>query len=218
MAVSKRPRTFQAPSTKKRRTNGRVPRPISGNMPMVTVRRIGLFTGSTFALGPTSTWNSLALDFKLNYLPNFLQLTNMFEMYRVNWVKYHFKPTVTEVGPTDTIAKPVVYTCVDTDGEISIGTQVNMQSYGTAKLIHDSLKPFSLIFKPAAQVLVGTALAATGARPVVGSWIDTNNANVIHYGGGFGGYCPSFAASNSATYGYNIYVEASVSLKGTKPT
>jgi len=208
------------PVKRGRYPRARLTRAVTGNMPMVTIRRGG--NVGDFTLPSAGGWNNIALNIRLQDFSNYIQIQNMWEEYRINWVKFHIIPKFSSAdiniqGPSGTVSRPLMYTVVDNDGGVSIATQSACEAYSTARIVSEPFKKFTLFYKPAAQVLVGTGLAATGARPVTGSWLDSDSPGVIHYGGGLAGKQLTPNASTNA-FAFTIVFEGSISLRGVKPT
>jgi len=190
----------------------------------VTIRR--MFTDTNLQI--STTWAGASYAFSFNNLPFYGQLQNVFEMYRVNWIKIHFKPEFNSLegnqlsanvaaATTGGLTVPRMYSVIDEDGEINTSSESYMQSYNTVTLHRNPLLGFTVFIRnPCAQSVVANSLTLTGAAPTPGIWIDTANASVAYYGAGVGGIMPFSTGSSANTMTFTPVYEVSVSLRGVK--
>lgn len=202
----------------------------------LTIRRMSTYTAD-WGISKRG-WNNLDITFSLGQLPNFGQITSMFELYRIDKVKVIVMPQTVGMdinqfysnqyaqGTTAAVTyacAPRLYYAIDDDGSFKSTAETAIQSYDNARLVMDSTKPFSFVVYPKVQAAVDNGTGIVTGRPIAKSWIDTDNYNVKHYGCCLGGTMadgsiepgPGGPPYEGGMY-YQVILEYHVSLKGAK--
>lgn len=143
---------------------------------------------------PLTSWFSQAFDFRLSYLPNYTEFTNLFDQYKINAVKIDFVPSTTgndqeglynQTGAGGAwFFSPIVYTLIDKDGNPQVSTQNATMENSKARLIKKPFEPFSIyVRKPQLLMSAGLTTSAIQTR----GWIDTTAAGAYHHGAAIAG-------------------------------
>lgn len=146
-------------------------------------RRVNL--GSIVSVGlntPTLT----SLSFKLSNVPNVSEFGNLFDQYKLTYVKLMFKLNQDPSAQTAVNAfYPTMYHCVDHD-DISAPTSLDdMRQHGRTRM--SVLKPnrYTVIkVKPSVlyEVSRDASAGTTTVAPKWRQWIDMAHTDTVHYG------------------------------------
>lgn len=189
-------------------------------MPMIKIKRTtvgGAWTAGTASVG----------DFWRYYQPNVSQFNNfgefsaLFDMYKVNGIKYTFYPRYDSIdGNPTTFTNTTVkmLTCVD-----PFTSLVPTGVYGTATMnvlmeqsglkVRNGLRPVSVYFRPQVEIPsnVGGGVTYTPSSKV---WINTSSTGVP-----FRGFHVAIATNNLSTPSglvYDVYITWYITFKNLK--
>lgn len=174
-------------------------------------------TASTSAGGLQSNAAG-ALSFNLASLPNATEFTNLFDQYKIMKVKLDFIPfgdTVnlpisTMSGSTSLVSPggPLI-TAIDYDDNTTPGAASDLLQYQNSKVtpVPRRLK-MSLRPKFATEVYRSATTTGYGARS---GWLDTDYANIPHYGVKYYMNAPSAVSSS---FSYQVWAEMVIAVKG----
>jgi len=120
-----------------------------------------------------------AWSFQLSDLPNYTELTSLFDSYRFNWVKCSFMPQIQNTLLTTNYGDPSVHTAIDYDSATS-GSVATLQEKDTYRKFN-GLRPFQVFIKAprCASAVYSGAFTSYGEGP---RWIDCSSPSVQHYG------------------------------------
>lgn len=175
----------------------------------------------------SSNWNGVNYSFTLGSLPNYTEITNLFEQYKINAVKLTFIPNYFDNDAAQTefnisqnaviaaIGGPRVYTLIDKDGSPQSGSESTMLENSAARIIRKPFQGFQIyINKPAVQVEVATSLGFSNAMPKASPWLDCDNYSVRHEGCAVGSIM-SFT-SDGGLLRYQVIATYYIAAKGVK--
>lgn len=168
-----------------------------------------------------NSWSSLAYAFTLGNLPNYTELTALFEQYRINAIKLTFVPTCSSLDgetatqiPTTYLTQPRLYTLIDKDANVPVNNESAMLQYGNVRIIKNPTRPFTIYIRgPAVQVGTANALTIVGGAPKSKQWLDCDNYSVQHLGCGVGGIMPQ-AGAGTIAFNYNVIATYYMQFKG----
>lgn len=178
-----------------------------------------------FTVSRALGWTNTVFTFRLSDLPNYGEFTSLFEEFRINAVRLQFLPQGTSIDTPQNSAnyaagnswmyRPRIYTLVDKDGDSNTSTEANMLQCGAARLVPNSVSPFSIYIKnPAIALETQTSLGFSAAVSKSRQWIDTKNYGVNHFGCAVGGLIPDGSASMS--YQYGVVATYYLQFRGTQ--
>lgn len=128
-----------------------------------------------------STLSDVAGGFmaQLNQVPNYTEFTNLYDMYRINGVRWRISPRANsaEVGTNQGLVK--LFTAVDYDDIVtpSLTDILQYQSLKVTRTDRDHVRYVKPTISQAVyQTAVGTGYGSTRG------WIDCANPTVAHYG------------------------------------
>lgn len=131
----------------------------------------------------------LAISFQLSDLPNYTQLTNLYDQYRILAVKCEFVPRTPPVQYYGVSAisssAPTLYTAIDLD-DVTTPTANSLLSHESVKF-HGAFTPMSTgkyvrWLRPACATEMYQTGGFGGYGAKTGQWIDTTSSSVQHYG------------------------------------
>lgn len=166
-------------------------------------------TASTAAFTQVVGQSTLALEFKLNNLPNFNEFTALFDFYRIDKVTVHLYPRINSNDNPNSYQ--CLFSVVDYDGNppttLALAYQnENLKIWNGRQPIHISLKPRIL-----SGALAGAVVVAGGTRQ--SEWLDCNAADVTHYGLAL--FVDSLQAGGVAQT-WDIFIDYHLSFKHTR--
>lgn len=132
-----------------------------------------------------SGWTNGTSDdaFLLSYLTNVSEITNLFDMYKINGIKMKFifdRNSAQSSVATESLPTLYFYNDYD-DGVVPINLGEACQ-YETLRIKRLD-KPATFFFKPKIQSMIyNTAITTAYATPKINPWLDCGNPNVPHYG------------------------------------
>jgi len=181
-------------------------------------RRFLVSSSTTFG-----SWSTQAYSFTLGALPNYTEITNLFEQFKINAVKLTFIPLADSVDfnqyqeskatSRPYATQPRMYTLVDKDGAPTVSTEAIMLENSAVRIIRQPLKGFNIyINKPCVQVEVGTTLGFSGAMPRASPWLDCDNYGVRHEGCVVGGV----TTDGTVSFGFQVIATYYIAAKGVK--
>ncbi len=166
---------------------------------------------------PTGTFAAVA--FRLDDLPNLSAYTALFDQYRVERVKIHFRTRnpatfVANTGsPNGSV--PQGYLVVDRDDSTAPASASVMQQYDNAIAFcgTDSME-VDLVPSVTATVFASGAFSGYNIRDSDGMWLDCANSDVPCYGVKVG--ASALSASTTSNWTWDIVAEYIVSFRKTR--
>lgn len=139
---------------------------------------------ANYSTGTTGTNNYTANSFNLTSLPNYTELTNLFDFFQIKKILYRFRvyksPDV--VAPN---LYPVIYHAIDTDDSLAPTSETQLMEYPGCKIsvLTDS-KPLTkwFPFTPKLSAPIYGAGSATGAFAPRTGWVSTAQPAAQHWG------------------------------------
>lgn len=164
-------------------------------------------------------WTSRTFTFRLSDLVNYTELTNLFDLYKLEKVKLHFLPRYNNTnapfvsnGDASNATNTMLWNINSEDGTQRLFSESDAFQSMNAKM-RVSNKPFSIWCKPKFQVEASTALAIAAAKPTTG-FLDCDNFGVVHYGHEIAGYNMGAAAGQLSEW--KCYATYYLALKDVK--
>lgn len=207
----------------KRRRTARIPRLVRSRMPMMMIKRKWWsFNWVPNTAATSSFWKSL--DLTLSNVPNFAELTALFDFYKINAFRFELIPrydsfagndnTDTTIPGVTNQAGTNAHVCYDTrqpptiTGTYTSATLNNFLEQGRVKTFVGNRR-IVIYVKPGVARSVGGTTVYGGP-----AWISTTQSAVNHIG-------PQVFlcdANFNGTFGnsYDIFVTAYIQLKGQK--
>lgn len=178
----------------------------------------------TFALPRIESDNSSdifgSIQFRLQDLPGYLELQDLFDQYRIDAIQVKFFPMTSGVymqpfnnASTTVVFTPRFMTAIDYDDNSAPVNLDQIRQYQTYKSTM-AYQQHSRYFKPcfASEVFKTAVTTGYGARR---GWIDTAYPDVPHFGLKYALEATG-VASNDFAFGYRIDVKMWVSFKNVK--
>lgn len=191
----------------RRKMTRRIPRYVRSAQQQLLMKRT--FFDSTWVFGTVSTGEFWRYNtFTISQLPNIVELTGLFDTYKICAIKVTYRPRFTEVDSageagTGVIGFPNAYAhvIVDPDTNMSpsgVYNSATLNSFlenGNVKT-YNLTKPFSVYFKP--KALMALSGGSTGSAAVKAPWCRFSDTGVSHRG--FHIFLQQNAFSNGANY------------------
>lgn len=186
--------------------------------------RVGDLIASYNATTGVTTPINNGLSFNLTQLPNYTELTSLYDQYMIKGIRVNIQPLLTEgiasvlSGSTNVWGYPKLSTVIDyDDSTIPASEDVYMQ-YATLRQT-GAFKEHKRYFKPKCRLAGLDAGATITANTVRGAnWIDTGVPTVPHYG--LKVFQPGPIASGtplvSSSIAYSVYATMYVACKNVR--
>lgn len=215
-------RSTAAQGKKKRSRKAMVPRGVR-NLPTIAFKRTwyyGVFQPTTATTA--GFWQYFTIQF--SNMPNATEYTNLFDQYRINGIKWTFRPRFDSFAGNDTtdttlpgvtnqqgvnlhIIKDPMSTVTPT-GTYSAGTLNNYLENGTVRS-YTGTKPVTVYWKP----MIDDQLS-TGTRRVKAPFISSSNSTVSH--AGFHAFFQDFNFSGSFGQNWDMFVTLYFQCRGQR--
>lgn len=207
----------------KRKRAMRVHRPL-GQTP-IHIKRT--FWNSNWSPNTTTTdgfWKYFT--FALSYMPSYLEVTNLFEVYKLNRIKVTFRPRYDSFAGNDTTdtTLPGVTNQGGTNMHVLIDPKSNLAPSGTYTSstmnqlfelgnvkTYTGNKPFSVYFKPTVDMTVG---AVTNGRRIPAPFIQSAIPSILH--NGFHVFAQDVNLTGVFGQSFDIFITYYMTVKGLK--
>lgn len=170
-------------------------------------------------------WKKLTIN--LTQVPNYTELTNLFDQYKINAVKWTLIANFSAIDGNQTLgfggtqlAKPTVHVCYDKystispSGTYSTGTLNTFMEQGKIKTVKDPFQPIQIyIRKPTYDAW--DAFNSTTLKPSRFLRTDTL-AGATHYGPNVFVHDPNMSGNNLAPVSWDVYCTVYMKCKGQK--
>lgn len=136
---------------------------------------------SAITLSPNTVAQNGALSFKLDDIPQYTDLTNLFDSYCIRRVKVDFIATVNDFTASFVDSEiPQVLTVIDKNTTTTLSGVDNVMAYQNCRQFGAN-RNFSRSLRPH---YIGSASTAMGSVPVEvkQNWIPTSSYSLPHYG------------------------------------
>lgn len=165
---------------------------------------------SSNAFPSTSAESPTPFNFKLNQLPGYTEMTNMFDQYRITRVDVLYEPAsrAGSSAATGSSGAPVMWTQVDYDSTSTVSIAQLAERENT--MIHSAFDRWEHSFIPKIASAAYQSAVASGYYIENGNpWISTSTPGVEYYGFKF-----SFPQVTSTTqFGGTLFFRVHVELK-----
>jgi len=140
---------------------------------------------NTCAAGPAPGETLGAYTFYISQIPNIANYGNIYDEYRIAWVKLHFTALANSnqlaaVGTQAQVSYPF-WTVIDYNDASSATPVADLKLYANAKA-HDITKSFDVFFRPHILKMVYQSAIATSYQSENPGWIPIADGAVPHYG------------------------------------
>jgi len=215
---------------RKKRSTRRAYRKRGNKMPRKMIKNNNVYITRVtqledFTIQSNFAWTHREYQFTLQDLPSYSEFTGLFNQYKISAVKLTFFPqydsidstgsTYSNIAGEGVIAKPVIFTTYTTDDTVLLGSQATAMQVSSAKMVRDTLKPFSIYCKPKIQVEASTSLGFAAVMPSSG-WLDTDNYGAKHYGAQIGGRTFAASTASSPNMSYQCFAKYYLQLKNAR--
>lgn len=131
------------------------------------------------AYAPYQSVLGATLDNALNYT----EFTNLYDQFRINWVKAQFYLRIDPSAQTAANASfPRLYWFRDYDDQgLASLNDVRENARGKRAILHPN-RPVTITFKPNVLSEIYRTAVTTGYSPKFSQWIDVAVPNLVHYG------------------------------------
>lgn len=157
-------------------------------------------------------------------IPNFAEYAAVFDMVRINALKFTYRPRYTDVeaaGAGPTTGTPTAYAHVIVDPESTLipsgvygsGT-VNTLLENTRAKTYGLHRPFSVYYKPKVMFQVDGSGSATAVRTP--PWLRTSDTSTVHRGHHMYIQQNAFSASANANIQLDVFVTVYMTLKNMR--
>jgi hypothetical protein len=160
-----------------------------------------------------------ALAFQLSDLPNSAALAALFDQYRIEKVKVHFKSRNNAVSVFNTASPnggvPTGYAVVDRDDATALTSTTDALQYDNV-ICFNGEEDVSFEFVPSITpaIFSGGAFSAYTTVPSNSAWIDIANTSVPHYA--IKGHLGPLSASVTSAWTWDVSAEYIVSCRKTR--
>jgi len=162
------------------RPRARVSRSSVGNRVHRFVRGcpVNTITGNA-AFAPYQSVLGATLDNALNHT----EFTNLFDQFRIDWVKAQFYLRIDPSAQTAAGASyPKIFWYRDMDDQALVSlNDIRENSKGKRAILHPN-RPVTIWFKPNVLSEIYRTAVSTGYSPKFNQWIDASVPNLVHYG------------------------------------
>lgn len=164
-----------------------------------------------------NTGEGAAIAFSLDSLPNYTEITSLFDQYRIIEARAQFIPLTASFGPSTnpSVQFPVVYSWIDLDDNITPTTVPEGEQYDTVQAVSNQ-RFFERVLQPRAAIaMYSGAFTSFGSAPPT-MWMDVASPSIQYYGLK---WYTSFAGdvTNPATYKlYDIVVTLTLQVRATR--
>lgn len=170
---------------------------------------------SPTAFTATASFTDGLISFMISDLPDYTELTALYDQYRVDKLVVHFMrgSTPSSLGHQDI---GTLMTAVDFDGGATGLTFNQFLSYESCEATSHDKDKFITI-KPRAELAQVDSSSATVSSTLAGvnAWFDCSNTSIKHYGVRWGMTPYSSGAASYAQW-YTVWIEAYVTFKNTR--
>lgn len=173
---------------------------------VVSVKRIAQL--STVSI--TAVEQHLVYTFKLSDLPNYTELTNLYDQYKIKGISLKFIPTKTESSITEGSINPL-HSVLDFSDSTALTSIPDYLQYSTYKMSMPIRMMKRFIYPKQLQYAYDSTTAAAIQADVANNWIRSESPNVQHLGIKV---CIPGGAAN--TLSYQVFATYYVLLKQTK--
>jgi len=149
-------------------------------------------------------------NFTLSQATNYTGFTDIWDVYRVDYLEFTFRPLMvfTASAPTVTIA-PALYVVIDKDDAAVPSTIATLREYSSCRTtVYD---PMTVRFRPGILSYVYTGSTTSPSGHEEGRWLDCAATNIPHYGIKFG--CDAGAAGQTLLQTWSIDLYVGLSFK-----
>lgn len=183
-------------------------------------RTFSYVTAGSATLDTNASTVGIDMSVNLEQFPNYVELSQLFDEYRIVEVKWSFMPSQinAEVLGTGalTVLPPQISTLATveerTDGTpISLSAMMNYQSFQSVMLDKKRSRTFK---HPAIATQLYQTVTSTGYAPKTKQWINATDTLVPHYCGK--GLLSNKASSATCTVSYTIYVSAIIECRNSR--
>lgn len=158
----------------------RIPRKMSSNIYSFK-RNVNL--GAITTTGAATEFGSF--NFKLSDLPNYAEFSNLYDMYKLTFVKIYFVPFTMDNSSsggavTDSTQWQNLYSCIDNNSSVIPTSADQIRQYQTCKFTRMGKIHKRIIYpKPATMIYDGATTAYGLAKS---TWMNTSYPTIPHYG------------------------------------
>jgi len=165
-------------------------------------------------------FDNFDMSVNLQLFPNYIELTQLFDEYRIKSVTWKFMPSQINAENTGTGVLGVTPAQVSTlstvedrtDGTpISLSAMMNYQSFQTVLLDKTRRRTFR---NPCVATQLYVSAIAAGYSPLRSPWINADDNTVPHYCGK--GALSNKAAAATCVISYTIYVSAVIECRNVR--
>lgn len=128
---------------------------------------------------PTNTFG--AVVFKLSDLPNYQEFTELYDLYKINKVKYTIIPKINSATLNGSVQMPIIHSVIDSNDNTAFTTLAQMMENEDVKTTR-GVVPHSRYFTPKCQTKLYESLGTDGyATMRRNPFINTEDPSVPHY-------------------------------------
>lgn len=119
----------------------------------------------------------------LDNVINHTEFTNLYDQFRINWVKAQFYLRIDPGAQSAAAASyPRLYWFRDYDDQSLVTVNdIRENSKGKRAILHPN-RPVTIMFKPNVLSEIYRTAISTGYSPKFSQWIDCSVPNLVHYG------------------------------------
>lgn len=147
-------------------------------------------TDRTCPLTNISGVNALSMDFHLDLLQNYTEITNLYDQYKIKWIKLHMEWSPLVPIPYDTANawsssgahNPIVYFKRDYDDSgVASETDLKQSNQTRVMRLHPN-RDQTIFLRPAILYQIYEGATSTGYAPKWRQRVDCGDPTVPHYG------------------------------------
>ncbi len=173
-------------------------------------------TAYTTTLTQTAADSFGALNFVLTSASNYTGFTDLWDVYRVDYLEFSFEPAFTANAFTQyaTNVVPRIYTVIDLDDSVTPTTLNSLREYQSCRT--HMYEPFKVtVNRPGVLTGVFDGSAIVAGAFTQSPWIDAAKISIPHYGLKYG--IEGNTASSPTTYqSWNVSLVVGLSFKNVR--
>ncbi len=156
-----------------------------------------------------------AFNFVLTSATNYTGFTDIWDVYRVDYLEFSFEPTFTanSFATYTTNVVPRIFTVIDIDDTVTPSTISSLTEYQTCRT--HVYEPFKIKFRPGTLTGIFDGTTIVAGQSVRSPWIDCAKISIPHYGVKWG-IQGNTAAGATTFQSWNVNLVVGLSFKNVR--
>lgn len=149
-----------------------------------------------------------AFNFVLSSATNYTAFTDLFDVYRVDYLEFQFysRNTAHDLSTSATDISPDILTVIDKDDSVAPGTLDALREYSSLETHPCSEPVFVRRLKPGILTGAFDGTSVVACRSEIGAWIDCSRIGIPHYGLKYGVTAGAAGQTNLGSWDVQLFV------------